>query len=106
MNRNDRSVLTLAAVGHTTVHTYELSIPVFLTVWIAEFGATEVTLGVVVTVGYALFGLGAVPGGLLADRLGSRRLVFACLAGMAGAFALLAVAPTLPVVALALALWG
>lgn len=37
------------------VHTYELSIPVFMTIWLLEFGTTAAVLGVAVAVGYGLF---------------------------------------------------
>ncbi|HMB50458.1 MAG TPA: MFS transporter [Natronoarchaeum rubrum] len=111
MNSNDRAIVGLVVLGHAAVHTYELSIPVLVTVWLTEFGTTEAVIGGVVTAGYALFGLGAVPGGVLADRLGSRTLIAACLAGMGGSFALLGLTPTAPtlglvVIALSLVLWG
>ncbi|GAA0231942.1 MFS transporter [Haladaptatus pallidirubidus] len=106
MNSNDRTIVGLVMLAHAMVHTYELSFPIFLTVWLTEFNATTGTLGIVVGVGYALFGLGALPGGVLSDSYGSRSLIVLCLFGMAGSFLLLSVAPTLPVVALALFLWG
>jgi MFS family permease len=98
------------------VHTYELSIPIFVSIWLVEFsavdlgftqvGVTTATLGVVVTAGYGLFGAGALPSGVLVDRVGSRRLIRACLFGMAASFLLLAVAPGLVAVTLALLVWG
>lgn len=103
---NDRAVLSLTMLGHGMVHTYELSLPLLLPIWIAEFDVTAATIGVVVGAGYALFGLGALPGGILADVYGRRPLIVACLVGMAASFLLLSVAPTLPVVALALVCWG
>ncbi|MGM0590285.1 MAG: MFS transporter [Halobacteriota archaeon] len=103
-------------LAHGMVHTYELSIPIFVSIWltefdvvdlgVAQFGVTAATLGLVVTAGYGLFGVGALPGGVLVDRIGSRRLITACLFGMAGSFLLLGVAPGLVVVTLALLLWG
>ncbi|WP_336037409.1 MFS transporter [Halobacterium yunchengense] len=106
MNRNDRAIVGLVALAHAMVHTYELSIPILIPLWLAEFPVEKGTVGAVVAAGYALFGLGALPGGVLSDSVGSRRLIAACLFGMAGSFLLLAVAPSLPVVALALVLWG
>lgn len=103
-------------LAHGMVHTYELSIPIFVTIWlsqyevidlgVAQFPVTKATLGAVVTAGYALFGLGALPGGIVVDHVGSRRLISVCLLGMAGSFLLLGVAPSLVVVALALLVWG
>lgn len=106
MNRNDRSIVGLVMVAHAMVHTYELSIPILVTIWLDQFVVTAGTMGLVVSAGYALFGLGALPGGLLADTYGSRRLIIACFAGMGGSFALLSVAPSVPIIAVALVLWG
>ena len=106
MNANDRSIVGLVMGAHGLVHTYELSIPIFMTVWLSEFGVTEGTLGGLVGAGYFLFGIGALPGGVLADRFGSRRLIAACLAGMGGSFVLLGLAPALWTVGGALLLWG
>jgi Sugar phosphate permease len=103
-------------VAHAMVHTYELSLPLLLPVWQAEFatvglptGSLAVTgfvMGVVITLGYAPFGLGALPGGVLADAYGSRRLILGCLVGMGLSFLLLALSPSLLAVAFALFVWG
>ena len=103
-------------LAHAMVHTYELSIPIFVSIWLVEFdvlplGLTQIevtaaTLGVVVTAGYGLFGVGSLPGGVLVDRIGSARLITLCLFGMGGSFVLLGFAPNLLVVAVALLLWG
>ena len=116
MDRNDRAVVGLATVGHASVHTFELAIPLFIPLWLAEFETLDLLVasvpfdaaaaGVLVTIGYGLFGLGALPGGVLADRVGSKRLIVACLFGMSGAFVVLALAPSALAVGLALALWG
>ncbi|TKR25405.1 MFS transporter [Natronomonas salsuginis] len=92
--------------GHGMVHIYELSIPILMTIWLLEFSTTAALLGTVVAVGYGLFGVGALPGGLLVDRYGSRTLVVGCLAGMGLSFLVLSVAPSIPGIAVALALWG
>lgn len=116
MKQNDRSIVALVMLAHAMVHTYELSIPIFVSIWLVEFsvlplGLTQIevttaTLGVIVTAGYGLFGVGALPGGVLVDRIGSARLITLCLFGMGGSFVLLGFAPNLLVVAVALLLWG
>ena len=93
-------------VGHGLVHTYELSIPIFMTVWLSAFGVTEAALGTLVGAGYVLFGVGALPGGVLADRFGARRLIAACLAGMGASFVALGLATGLWTIGGALLLWG
>lgn len=116
MNANDRSITALVMVAHSAVHTYEMTIPIFIIPWLAEFdvlalgpvavGVSTATVGVVVTIGYGLFGLGALPAGVLVDRIGSRRLISTSLLGMGLAYLLLGLAPSMLVVALALAIWG
>ena len=106
MNRNDRAITGFTMAGHAMVHTYELAVPILLTVWLVEFSVTSATLGSVVAVGYGLFGVGALPGGLLVDRFGSRRLIVACLFGMGAAFVLLGLLPGVAGIAVALAVWG
>ena len=106
MDAAERRIVGFTAGSHGLVHTYELSIPILLTVWVGEFSTTAAALGVVVTLGYGLFGAGALPGGILVDRFGSKPLIFACLAGMAGSFLAVSLAPTLPVLAVAVAIWG
>ncbi|WP_022835685.1 MFS transporter [Salisaeta longa] len=106
MNANDRAITALVALAHGLVHTYELSIPIFMTIWLTTFDVSTGTLGLAVSTGYALFGLGALPGGIWTDRVGARPLIVGCAAGMGGAFLLLSVAQSLWTISGALMLWG
>ena len=106
MNSNDRAIVALTSLGHGMVHTYELSIPILMTLWLTEFEASTAVLGALVSVGYGLYGVGALPAGILADRWGSRRLIVACLAGMSLSFVMLSIAPGLWTIGAALVLWG
>jgi MFS family permease len=106
MNDNSRSIVLFTGISHAIVHTYELSIPILVAIWLVEFPVTTATLGIVVSIGYGLFGVGALPGGVLADRLGSRRLIMGCLAGMGLSFFLLSFAQGVITIAIALAAWG
>jgi len=106
MDGNARSVVAFTGVSHALVHTYELSIPILVVIWLAEFPVSTATLGAVVAVGYGLFGAGALPGGVLADRFGSRTVILGCLVGMGLSFLLLSFASGLATVAVALGAWG
>ncbi len=111
MNDNDRAITGLVMLAHSLVHTYEFAFPVFVPLWLSQFGATEAAVGLALTVGFSLFGLGSLPAGILADRRGSKALIVACLVGMGGSFLLLSLAPAsspwnLAVVTLALVVWG
>jgi MFS family permease len=116
VNSNDRSIVGLVMMAHAMVHTYELSIPVLVPIWLAEFETIDLlflqlpvnaaTVGGLVAVGYGLFGLGALPSGVLVDRIDARSLIVACLVGMGLSFVVLAVSPSALVVGVALAIWG
>lgn len=106
MNENGRSIVAFTMVSHAIVHTYELSIPILVVIWLSEFSLTTATIGTIVAVGYALFGIGALPSGLLADRYSTRSMVVVGLAGMGASFLLLSAAQGTATIALALALWG
>lgn len=92
--------------GHALVHWFETSIPILLVVWLAEFQVSYLVVGTVVALGYAPFGLGALPGGILADRYGTKRLIIASLFGMSLSFLLLALADSIVAIALGLVCWG
>ncbi|WP_058365723.1 MFS transporter [Haloparvum sedimenti] len=106
MNASDRAVAAFTALGHGTFHGFELSIPLFVPLWIAEFGVSATVVGAVTGASYALIGLLAPLSGAAADRWGSRRLVLLSIGGMGAAFAGLYLASTLVGVTLALLAWG
>ncbi len=106
MNGNDRAIVGVTTLGHGMVHMFELSIPVLLPIWMRQFDVGAATMGLVVTAGYAAFGVGALPGGILADRYDARTLIAACLVGMGAAFLAVSVSPNVAVLAVALFLWG
>lgn len=106
MDENDRHITMFTTASHGLVHTYELSIPILMTAWLVDFSVTSAALGLAVTVGYGLFGIGALPSGILVDRFGSKPLIIICLLGMAAAFLIVSIAPNLSVLIVAIGLWG
>jgi MFS family permease len=103
---NDRSIASFTMLGHALVHWFEMSIPIFLVVWRDEFPVSIALIGLIIALGYAPFGLGALPGGMLADRFGAKRLILACYGGMTLSFLALSIAPSIYAVGAALVLWG
>ena len=93
-------------ISHALVHTYELSIPILVVIWLTEFPVTTAVLGPVVAVGYALFGIGALPSGVLADQYSTKLLVLVCMIGMGISFLLLSVAQGALTIGIALGVWG
>lgn len=109
LNANDRSIATFTMAAHGLVHWFETSIPIFLVVWLAEFDISVALVGVVVALGYAPFGMGALPGGIFADLYGPKRLILCCLLGMSLSFIALAGAAfvdSIYAIAVGLILWG
>lgn len=103
----DRQIIGITSVSHAAVHTYELSIPILMVAWLAEFDdLSRATLGLVVGGGYVLFGLGSLPGGVLADRIGSRSLIVGCLLGMSAGFVALSLSTGIVGIAVGLLVWG
>lgn len=106
MDHNDRAITSLVVLSHSLVHTYEFAIPIFIPVWLVQFNATPALVGGAITVGLALYGIGSLPSGILADRIGSQPLLVGCLVGMGIAFIGVSIAPNLLVLAIVLAIWG
>ena len=106
MDANDRSIASFTMLGHGLVHWFEMSIPIFLVVWLAEFPESVALVGLIIALGYAPFGLGALPAGVLTDRFGPKRLILACFAGMSLSFLALSFATSIYAVGFALVIWG
>jgi MFS family permease len=103
-----RTAVRLGAVyaAHAGSHGLVLVLPAVLVALRAEFGASFATLGTIATISLMLYGLGALPAGLLADRVGAPLLLRA-FAGMSALCCLLAaVAPGIWWLAGVLALLG
>jgi len=92
--------------AHAASHGFVLVLPAVLVSLRAEFGASFTTLGAVATVSSMLYGLGALPAGLLADRVGAPVLLRAFAGLSILGCALAVVAPGVWWLAGALALLG
>ncbi|MFB6344453.1 MAG: MFS transporter [bacterium] len=106
MTSNEKSIILLTALSHAMVHTFELSIPIFITIWIESFSVNKFIIGSVATIGYGLFGLGSIPSGIFSDRIGSRAMLIWALGGMSLAFVILSFSVGLYTITLGLILWG
>ena len=54
MDDNDRAIVSFTGLAHALVHTYELSIPILVVVWLTEFSVSTALLGTVVADGIAI----------------------------------------------------
>ena len=88
-----RHVLYTTCLAHGLIHVFELSIPALLLLIQAEFSSDDLSMGKVAFAYSLLFGLGSLPAGWLVDRIGSRPLLIACLAGSSLSMVGMALAP-------------
>ena len=90
MNHEEKKIMGLTTTSHGLVHLYEGVLPPLLPLVMAEFGTDYFTMGIIVSIFSYAFGLGSLPAGILADKIGPRRLVSLYLfgAGIAGVLVL------------------
>ena len=72
MNATERKILAITCFGHVMCHVYVLVFSGVLEPIAASLGATIKEVTSVGTIGYLVFGLGALPAGLLATRTNAR----------------------------------
>lgn len=101
-------MVSLVGISHALVHTYELSLPILIGAWLIDptIDVTRATLGIILAIGYGLFGIGALPSGVFVDTFGARRMIVLCLGGMAVSFVLLGMSAGAVTLTLALVMWG
>jgi len=96
----------LATTSHSLVHLYEGVLPPLLPLVMTEFDADYFTMGVIVTIFSYAFGLGSLPAGILADKIGPRRLISLYLFGAGTAGILVLPADSLGFYAIIMGLMG
>ena len=85
MESSDRRVVALTALSHGQAHLFILAVGGLAIPLQREFGLGNEELGQLSTLGFALFGLGALPAGMLTDRIGARTMILIYLVGSATA---------------------
>jgi len=106
VNPEERKILGLTTTSHGLVHLYEGVLPPLLPLVMAEFGTDYFTMGIIVSVFSYAFGLGSLPAGILADKIGPRRLVSLYLFGAGTAGVLVLPASSLLFYAIIMGLMG
>ncbi len=75
MNKEEKRIITLTTASHALVHLFEGVLPPLIPLLMVEFSTDYFHLGLVVTVFSLAFGIGSLPSGYMADRIGPRRLI-------------------------------
>ena len=96
----------LVGLAHGTSHFFHMLLPPLFPLFVRDFGVSYAQLGLVVTVFFAVSGIGQALAGFLVDRVGARPVLFAALASFVVAGALAASAQGFNGLLLAAALAG
>ena len=83
MNSQERKVVALTCLAHGLTHAYMLIFSAVLSLMLQEFSVGIFRLSLAGNLAYVTYGLGALPAGLVADRVGYRRLIAVGLLGLA-----------------------
>jgi len=75
MNREHKIIVGVTALSHLAVHAQMMVFPTLMLLFSHEFGLGLDVLGLMATAGAFMFGVGAIPAGLLEKKLGGRTLL-------------------------------
>lgn len=75
METKEKKIMGLSVGAHGLVHLFEGVLPPLIPLLMVEFGTDYFHLGLIVTAFSYAFGLGSLPAGIMADKVGPRRLV-------------------------------
>ncbi len=104
--RGDVRVVGWISAGHFLSHYYQLVLPPLFPILLLEFGTGYTELGLMMSLMYATSGLAQTPAGILVDRFGPHRVLFAGLALLAGGIVLCGLATSYWMMTAALMLSG
>ncbi|MBU0728671.1 MAG: MFS transporter [Proteobacteria bacterium] len=80
---SEQRVAWLTGFSHLITHGYMTLLPALLVAIASEHSINFTTLGIIANISYFLYGLGAIPAGYLADKIGSKRMLSIGILGMA-----------------------
>lgn len=106
MTREEQKIVALTSCSHALAHGYLLIFPSVLLLLKEEFAIGYLALGIIGNIMTFAYGLGALPGGMIYNRFGPRRLYLFCFLGSSLASLLVAVSPNLILFTVGLALLG
>ncbi len=96
----------LISLSHGVNEFYSIVIPPIVPLLVTDLGITYAQAGLLLTVFFAMYSLFQLPAGLVADRLGKKRVLVAGLAAMAGSLGLASTAGSYEALLAAQALAG
>jgi MFS family permease len=104
--RADAAVIALVGMAHATSHLFHLLLPPLFPLLMPDFGFGYTEAGFLMTVFFAISGVGQAFAGIVVDRYGARRVLMAGISLLAASGLALAVAANYAMLLLAVALAG
>jgi MFS family permease len=104
--RADAAVIALVGVAHATSHLFHLLLPPLFPLLMPDFGFGYTEAGFLMTVFFAISGVGQAFAGIVVDRYGARRVLMAGVGLLAASGLALSAAMNYPMLLLAVALAG
>jgi len=95
MNRSEKMIVALTGCSHALSHGYQLIFPTVLLLLQKEFSVGYFELGVVGNIMSLAYGLGALPAGMIYNRLGPKKLFLLCFFGSSIVSFLVSASPSL-----------
>lgn len=104
--RADAAVIALVGMAHATSHLFHLLLPPLFPLLMPNFGFGYTEAGFLMTVFFAISGVGQAFAGILVDRYGARRVLMSGVSLLAASGLALSAAVNYPMLLLAVALAG
>ena len=106
MTRKEKIIVALTASSHAVTHGNQLIFPSVLLLLQREFSVGYFQLGMIGNIMNLAYGLGALPGGMIYNYLGPKRLYLFCFLGSGASLIVAGLSPNLMVFAIALGFLG
>jgi len=106
MTRGEKMIIGLTGCSHALTHGYLLVFPAVLLLLKKDFDLGYLGLGVVSNIMSFSYGLGALPGGMIFNRFGPKKLYLFCFLGSTLTCLLIAASPNLLIFTIGLAILG
>jgi len=106
MERNEKLIVALTGCSHAFSHGYMLIFPAVLLLLQKEFSLGYLELGIIGNIMIFTYGLGALPGGMIYNLFGPKKLYLICFLGSTLALLLVAASSSLLLLTAGLALLG
>ena len=94
------------SLGHGANEFFSVALPPIIPLLVTDLGISYAQAGFLLTIFFVMYSIFQLPAGVLADRVGKKRLLVAGLAGMSGGIALAATAGSYETLLIAQAIAG